>query len=235
MTKEPLILLPGLLNDAALWDHQIATLGDMAAITVADLSLDDSIEAMAGRVLATAPSRFALAGLSMGGYVAQEIMRRAPERVMRLALVDTAARADLPEQSEFRRGFIEMARQDRFAAAVEQFLPNVLHPDHLATEGVAGTVRAMAARLGPEVFVRQQTAIMHRPDGRGDLARIGCPTLLLCGRQDALTPPKVQAEMAARIAGAKLVIIEDAGHLSPLEQPVAVSAVFSYWLQDGGR
>jgi pimeloyl-ACP methyl ester carboxylesterase len=227
-----LILLPGLLNDPDLWRHQVETLGDMATVVVGDLTRDDSIHAMARRVLDTAPRRFSLAGLSMGGYVAQEIMRQAPQRVERLALVDTAARADLPEQTERRKALIEQTRAGRFDEVMPGMLPMLVHPDHVADPTVGGRAIAMAQRVGPDVFIRQQTAIMGRPDGREDLKRITCPTLVLVGRQDAVTPPKVAEEMLGNLATGRLVVIEDCGHLSPIERPQAVSAVLRYWLQE---
>lgn len=229
---DTLILLPGLLTDEALWAHQSETLSDLVSVRVADLSRDDSVAGMARRVLAEAPPRFALAGLSMGGYVAQEIMRQAPERVERLALIDTAARADLPEQKERRRALIEMAQSRGLDEVGEQLLPMLVHPAHAGEPAVRNRVLDMGRRVGVEAFIRQQTAIMGRPDGREDLKRIGCPTLVLVGRQDALTPPKLAEEMAASLQRPRLVIVEDCGHLAPIEQPHAVSAVLRYWLQD---
>lgn len=231
---QTLILLPGLLNTAALWRRQCDALADIAEVTVADLTRDDTVQDMARRVLAAAPSRFSLAGLSMGGYVAQEILRQAPERVERLALVDTAARADLPEQSERRRALIEQTRAGGFDQVMPTLLPVLVHPDRIADPAVGGLAIAMAQEVGPEAFIRQQTAIMQRPDGREDLKRIPCPTLVLVGRQDAITPPKVAEEMHANLGRGRLVVIEDCGHLSPIEQPHAVSAVLRYWLQDEG-
>jgi len=228
--KTPLVLLPGLLNDAALWAHQIETLADIAESSVGDLSQDDSVGAMAARVLDAAPERFALAGLSMGGYVAQEIMRRAPQRVIKLALLDTNYLADAPEQSERRRGLIELSRKGQFKGVTPRLLPLLISPSHQDNEDLKAIIIDMAGRIGMEAFIRQQTAIMHRPDGTGDLERIQCPTLVLCGREDALTPPDLHAKMADRIPGATFVAVEDAGHLSPLEQPQAVSAVMRYWL-----
>ncbi len=232
MTKPTLILLPGLLNDPALWRHQSQTLADMADVTVADLTGVDTMAALAAGVLAQAPRRFALAGLSMGGYVAQEIMRQAPERVERLALIDTSARADLPEQRQRRQELIALARSGRFDDVSLQLLPNLLHPARVDDPELRDCVLGMARRVGVEAFARQQTAIMGRPDGRADLARIACATLVVVGRQDALTPPKVAEEMAANLARGKLVVIEDCGHLAPIERPQAVSAVLRYWLQE---
>lgn len=230
MAKMPLILIPGLLNDAALWAHQAETLADIAEVRVADVTQDDSLPAMARRIIAAAPARFSMAGLSMGGYVAQEIMRQAPERVDRLALLDTAARADLPEQKERRMVLIAEARAGNFDGVAPQLLPMLVHSGHV--EPLRETVIGMARRVGPEAFIRQQTAIMGRPDGRADLERIACPVLILVGRQDAITPAKVAEEMVSRLPRPRLVVIEDCGHLAPIEQPHAVSAVLRYWLSD---
>lgn len=232
MAKPALILLPGLLNDAALWRHQTETLTDIADVTVADLTGADSMAGLARHVLAQAPQRFSLAGLSMGGYVAQEIVRQAPERVERLALIDTSARADLPEQSQRRQELIALAQSGRLDEVSLQLLPNLLHPARVDDPDFRDCVLGMARRIGKDAFVRQQTAIMGRPDGRPDLARISCVSLVVVGRQDSLTPPKIAEEMLAGLARGKLVVIEDCGHLAPIEQPQAVSAVLRYWLQD---
>ena len=225
-----LVLLPGLLCDEALWRHQIDYLKDTVEVQVIDMTRDASIEALAERVLAEAPPTFALAGLSMGGYTAQEIMRQAPERVERLALVNTNARADTEEQRKFRQGLIDLAEIGTFKGVTPRLLPSLIHPSRLNDPTVAGVMIASAERVGQEAFVRQQKAIMARKDGRGDLEAIRIPTLILTGRQDLLCPVKVQVEMAEQMPQAKLVIIEDCGHLSPLERPEAVTAVFRYWL-----
>lgn len=227
----PLIMLPGLLCDANLWRLQIKTLADLADPAVADLTRDDSVADMASRVLATAPAEFALAGLSMGGYVAQEIMRQAPGRVRRLALFDTSARPDSPAQTERRQALIKQAEVGEFKGVTQRLLPLLIHADRLGDEVLTKTVMRMAEAVGKEAFLKQQKAIMTRPDGRDDLKRIACPTLVACGRQDQLTPLEVHKEMAEGIPGGALVVIEDCGHLSPLERAVTVSAVMRYWLQ----
>jgi len=230
--KTSLVLLPGLLCDRELWHRQIESLGDVASPWVADLTLDDSMAAMARRVLAAAPPDFALAGLSMGGYCALEIMRQAPARVTRLALLDTGARADSPEQTARRRGLIELAEKGDFKGVTPRLLPLFLHPDHLKDADLAGRVTAMAHRVGKDAFLRQQKAIMGRIDSRPYLPRVACPTLLLCGRQDQLTPPALHEEMAAQIPGALLEVIEDCGHLSTMERPDAVDAALRIWLTE---
>lgn len=228
--KTPLVLLPGLLCDAALWRGQIDDLADIAAPWVADMTRDDSVSRMAARVLEAAPPRFALAGLSMGGYVAQEIMRQAPERVARLALLDTSARPDSPEQTARRRGLIDLAEKGEFRGVTPRLLPVFLHPDRLNDKDLTAAVMAMAERVGKDAFLRQQRAIISRPDSRPSLAAIACPTLVLCGRQDQLTPLDLHEEIAAGIRGAQLVVIEECGHLSTMERPWEVSVALRQWL-----
>lgn len=228
--QPPLILLPGLLDDARLWRHQMENLAGLAEIEVADLVGPDTMGGMAKRVLEMRSGPFALAGISMGGYVAFEILRRAPERVLRLALLDTSARADTPEQTARRRGLIELAQKGRFLGVTPRLLPQLLHPDHVRDRDIANTIVQMARSIGREGFLSQQRAIMGRPDSRPDLSRIRCPTLVLGGRQDAVTPPEVMEEIAAGIAGAKLVLLDRCGHLAPLEQPEAVTAAMAEWL-----
>jgi pimeloyl-ACP methyl ester carboxylesterase len=228
--RSTLILLPGLLCDAALWRHQVEHLADAAEISVADLTRDNTMAGMAARVLAAAPERFALAGLSMGGYVAQQIMRTAPERVERLALLDTSARADNAEQTSRRRGLIELAHKGQFKGVSPRLLPSFLHPDRLNDTSLTEAVMAMAERVGRDAFLRQEEAIMGRVDGREDLRAIRCPTLVLCGAEDALTPPKAHEEIAARIPQAKLVFVPNCGHLSTMERPQEVTAAMREWL-----
>jgi len=230
--KIPLVLLPGLLCDAALWAHQIKTLADVADITVADMTQDATVQDMAKRVLNSAPKSFALAGLSMGGYVAQEVMRQAPGRVSRLTLMDTSANADTPEKSKQRKGFIDQLGLGDFKGVPRKLLPYLIHHDRLKDDALTDIIKASAIAVGADAFVRQQQAILHRPDGTGGLKAISCPTLVLCGRQDSLTPLSQHEEMAAAIPNARLVIIEDCGHLAPLERPHAVSAVMRYWLAE---
>ena len=233
--KKSLVLLPVLLLDQALWTHQVETLTDLADISVADLTLDDSIEAMAARVLNDAPDRFSLAGLSMGGYVAQEIMRQAPERVERLALIDTSADADTDDQKQRRIGFIDQVNHGAFKGVTSRLLPLFIHEDRLGDEVLTTRIMAMAEHVGKEAFVRQQNAILNRKSGLDDLARVTCPVLVMCGRQDTLTTLDQHRAMAAAIPGAALVIVEDCGHLAPLERPSATSAAMRYWLQTQGN
>lgn len=232
MTAKPvLILAPGLLCDGALWRHQREHLSDIAEVTVADFTGHETMAGMAASVLAMTPGSFALAGLSMGGYVAQEVMRQAPERVERLALLDTSARADTEEQASRRRGLIELSRKGEFKGVTKTLLPFFLPEARLDDTALVDEVTAMSQRVGRDAFIRQQTAIMGRPEGRGDLGRITAPTLVVCGREDTLTPLELSEEIADGIPGAALVAIEACGHLSPMERPEAVTALLRYWLQ----
>jgi pimeloyl-ACP methyl ester carboxylesterase len=231
MSRRPaLLLLPGLLCDAALWEHQATHLAEIADVAVADLSGAESIDELAEAVLDDAPDRFALAGLSMGGYVALAILRRAPERVDRLALLNTSARADTREQSRRRRGLIALARRGRFKGVTPRLLPTLVHPDRLEDAPLVEAVTAMAERVGTDAFVRQERAILARPDSRHRLAEIDCPTLVVVGRQDELTPPELGEEMAGLLPRARLAVVEDCGHLSTMERPQAVTALLRDWL-----
>lgn len=229
--KPGLVLVPGLLCDALLWKPQIEALEGHAACWVADHTRSDTMAGVAADVLREAPfERFALAGLSMGGYVALEIVRRAAQRVDRLALLDTSARPDTPEQIERRTGLVELARRGRFIGVTQALLPLFLHRSRLSDEKLVNTVKEMARNTGKEAFIRQEHAIMSRVDSLPLLPTIGCPTLVLCGRQDVLTPLERHEEMAAAIPGASLRIVDDCGHLSTLERPAAVSEAFKRWL-----
>jgi len=226
----PLVLVPGLTCTARLYAPQVAALWPFGQVAVADHRRDDDMMAIAARILADAPPRFALAGLSMGGYIAFAMMRQAPERIAKLALLDTSARPDTTEQSAGRNTQIVMAQGGRYGEIPDLSIPRYLNAKHQRDERLTTIVRQMIAETGPEAFVRQLNAIMSRPDSRPALASIKCPTLVLVGADDAATPPELNKEIAAGIPGAKLTIIPDSGHLTTLEQPDAVNAALSEWL-----
>ena len=226
----PLILIPGLLNTARLWADQAAVLGRGRPVTVADSAAADTLGGLAEGVLRGAPERFSLAGLSMGGYVAFEILRRAPLRVDRLCLVDTTARPDTADQSARRRMLMDLATREGIAAVLPMLLPGFLAPGHKDDPRLVGIVTEMANTVGVEGFVRQQLAILARPDSRADLAGIGIPTMVIVGADDQITPKDRAEEMAEAIPEAELVVIPDAGHFAPLENPKAVTAAMQRWL-----
>ena len=231
MEKTKLILVPGLLCDALLWRAQLDALADVAEMRVADHTRSTTMAEVARDVLADAPYKsFALAGLSMGGYVALEMMRQAPQRVRRLALLDTSARGESPEQTERRKAFIALAARGKFAGVTEALMPQLIHPSRLGDTALTGAIRQMANNVGKEAFVRQQQAIMSRAESRPLLAAIRCPTLVLCGRQDQLTPLDRHEEMAAGIQGAKLEVLEECGHISTMEKPGEVNRALRQWL-----
>ncbi len=230
--RQPLVLVPGLLLTDDFWREQVARLSDVAqCIVPSGQYAQDNMADMARAVLAEAPDSFALCGLSMGGYICQEIMRQAPQRVSRLALLDTSARADTPEQTQRRGDFITLAKKGRFKGITPQLLPYLLHPDNLQDKALVDRLIAMADAIGRDGYLKQQASIMGRPDSRPDLPNYRLPTLVLCGREDALTPVEVHEEMARLIPGAELVIIEDAGHLPPMETPDKVAAALRKWLE----
>ncbi|HTC14545.1 MAG TPA: alpha/beta fold hydrolase [Steroidobacteraceae bacterium] len=226
----PIVLIPGLLASARLYAPQLAPLWCVGPVTIANHTHADTLSALARRILDGAPPRFALAGLSMGGYIAFEILRQAPERVVKLALLDTSARADTAEQSAARRAQVELATNGRLAEVVETQFQRSVHRDHRADARLREVCERMAAEVGAEAFVRQQRAISGRPDSRPFLKDIRCPVLVLVGDGDELTPPPLAQEIAAGISGAQLVTVAHSGHLSTLEQPQTVTAALLAWL-----
>ena len=201
-------------------------------VQVADHSRDDSMDAIATRVLAAAPPRFALAGLSMGGFIALTIMRHASERVQRLALLDTSARPETPEQTARRKPQIALAEAGRFAEVPPLQFPVFVHRNRQNDEALRARVRLMAEETGAQAFLRQEQAIMTRADARPFLPAIKCPTLVLVGDGDELTPPALSQEIEAGVAGSRLVVVADCGHLSTMERPDAVNLALSSWLSD---
>ncbi len=232
-----LILLPGLLSDRAVWHEQCEALAPQGVrCHVPEWRLLDSLPAMAAHVLATAPAeRFALAGHSMGGRVAFEVWRRAPERVERLALLDTSyhpratGAAGDAERAE-RLRLLDIARRDGVRALGLAWLPGMVHPRRVGTP-LFDELLAMVERSTPEQYAAQVEALLARPDAEPLLPTITCSTLVLCGRDDAWSPPARHEFMTARIAGARLVVVDDCGHFAPAEQPDVVTQALEEWLR----
>ncbi|WP_305806346.1 alpha/beta fold hydrolase [Stenotrophomonas sp. YIM B06876] len=229
-SRIPLLLLPGLLNDATLWRHQIAGLADIADCRVGDLTGHDSLRAVTQAVLAAAPPRFALAGFSLGGYVAQEILRIAPQRVQRLALLGSSFHADSPERVARRlaqQATVRMAGS--FHGFGERLMRSYIDVSRLQDRALVDAVRAMTTRLGAQVFARQSR--IERVDGRAVLRGYRDPLLVVCGQNDVITPPAISREIAAMAAQAQLLVLPHCGHLAPLEQPEAVLQAMRRWLR----
>ena len=235
MAKPNLLLVPGLLCDRRLWQAQVEGLRHSAECIVADVSAADTIAGMAAAAIARMPpGPFAVAGLSMGGYVALEVARQAASRVKGIALLDTNARPDSAQASEDRRRMMKIAETD-FDRVVNALLPKLLLPAHMRDARIVAVVKAMARDTGVAAYCRQQEAIIGRADSRPHLAKIACPTLVLCGKEDALTPVALHEEMANAIPGARLVVAPQCGHLSPLEQPQLVTMNLVHWLSGIAR
>jgi pimeloyl-ACP methyl ester carboxylesterase len=228
--KHNLVFLPGLICDERLFRDQIEHLSDIARCSVADLTVADTVTELAADVLLHAPPQFALAGLSMGGYVALEIMRQAPQRVLGLALLSTSARADAAETIANRHKGMAQA-ESNFQIVLDQLMPKLVHPSRMKYHSMVDSIYSMGHRAGKDVYLLQQRAIMGRIDSRPFLKDIACPTLVLCGRDDVVTPVELHEEMAAMIPGARLQIIEECAHLSTMGQPVEVSAALRAWLE----
>jgi pimeloyl-ACP methyl ester carboxylesterase len=227
--SQDLILLPGLLCDGELWRDQLTALQSVVRCTVADLTRQTTIEALAAEVLASAPATFALAGFSFGGYIAQEIARQAPHRIERLALIDTSIRADTDERRTSRQALLQAASMPgAFKGIADRLLPTFIHPDRLSDVDLVDRIKAMTVRLGRDIFLRQSA--MERLDGEEALRALTCPILLICGEQDVLTPLASHQNIANRLPHALLTIIAQSGHMTPMERPGAVSEALRAWL-----
>lgn len=226
----PVVLVPGLNCSPRLYAAQLPEIWRFGPVTIADHTRDDTMAALAKRILDNAPERFALAGLSMGGYIALEIMRQASSRVAKLALLDTGGRDDPPEAQQRRRTNIAAAETGRFDEIIGVQFPLYVHPARANEAALKAEYLAMCHEVGAEAYVRQQKAIMGRADSRLLLPGIRCPTLVLVGAQDEATPPALSEEMAAAIPGARLVTVPDCGHLSTMERPQEVTQALVEWM-----
>ncbi len=235
MTRQPLVLLPGLLCDDEVWASQITALGDVADCVCVDYGELDSLRSMAEKVLRVAPPRFAVAGHSMGGRVALEVYRLAPERVTRIGLFDTAF-APLPagdageRERRSRYALLEVAQNEGMGAMARQWLPPMLHPENMKNEALFEAIIRMLERKTPLIHAAQIKALLERPDATAVLASIRCPALMLTGGQDAWSPPSIHQTMAQAVPGSRLVVIPNCGHMAPMESPEAVTAAMRDWL-----
>lgn len=229
MVERNLVLVPGLICDREVWDYPRTYLAEVADITFAPADEADTMQGLAEAVLERAPDRFAIAGFSMGGYVALEVLRQAPERVERIALLDTSARGDTPEKAEGRRKAIADCEEGRFDDLLDRFVPLLLHPDHLAGD-LGPRVRTMGERVGPKLFADRHRAMLTRSDARDLLRGTDIPVRAIVGRSDALTTVAEHQEIADCAPFGRISIVEDCGHMPPLERPQAATALLRDWL-----
>ncbi|MEP7240770.1 MAG: alpha/beta fold hydrolase [Devosia sp.] len=225
----PFVLIPGLNATARVYREAIEALWPHGSVTIANTLAGEGMAGIAAAILRGAPPRFALGGFSMGGYLAFEMLRQAPDRVTKLALIDTSARPDTAEASEVRRRRIEQAKAGKFGMVVEQSFPASVHPRRVENEALKAMHREMSLGNGAEAYVRHQEAIIGRPDSRPTLAAIGVPTVVIVGEADQIVPLEVAQEMHEGVAGSRLVVVPDAGHLALLEQPEAVATALASW------
>lgn len=231
-----IVLVPGLVCDGEVWQHQAGALRAAGTVEIPDHGSIDSLEEMAKALLARAPARFALAGHSMGGRVAIEVLRQAPERVVKLALIDTGYKP-LPsgEAAETERAgrydLLEKARTEGMRAMGLQWVQRMVHPERLSDAPLIESIVGMIARKTPSIFAAQIKALLERPDGAPILSRIKCPTMVLCGRDDVWSPVSQHEEIAALIPNSNLVVIENCGHMCTMERPEEISAAMTTWLR----
>lgn len=225
------LLLPGLMCSDLVWAAQVSDLADFEPCVVAGYGDADTITAMAERVLASAPQRMSLAGHSMGARVALEMVRMAPDRVERLALLDTGIHPLQPGEREKRMALLELGNRSGISALVDRWLPPMVHPDRRDDAALMRPLHEMAVEGGMDRCVNQVHALLGRPDPGPLLARISCPTLVGVGRQDEWAPLAQHEEMAAGIDGAELVVFEHSGHMAPVEVPDQVSDALRRWLE----
>lgn len=227
----PILLVPGLVSSPRIFAPVVPALWRYGPVTIANHIRDDNMALIARRILAEAPPRFALAGHSMGGYIAFEIMRQSPERVAKLALINTQARPDTPEATARRRGVMARATSGEYRAVLDELFSGFVHPSRREDATLRQLVHDMGEDVGVEAFVRQQMAVTSRPDSRPMLAGIRCPTLVLSGDEDRTIPNALSVEMADNIHNARLVILPDCGHLPQPEQPKATADALVEWLR----
>lgn len=234
--KTPLLLIPGLLCDDAVWTAQVSGLADIADVRVANNGDTDSLGALAETIIARAPPRFALAGHSMGGRIALEVVRRAPDRLSGLALLDTGYEALAPgeageKEAAGRHALLELARRQGMRAMARTWVQGMVYPPRLRDAELVDAILAMFERRTPDLYAKQIRALLSRSDATSVMRSIPCPTLVLCGREDAWASPARHEVMAKMIPGSTLAVIPECGHMAPMERPEAVNAAFRQWLE----
>jgi pimeloyl-ACP methyl ester carboxylesterase len=228
--KPVLMLLPGLMCDAAVWAEQAAAFGADHEVLIPNFFGLDSFDSMARAALALTDKPFALAGHSMGGRAAMHLAHLAPERVQRLALLDTGAHLPTPREAESRQVLLDLAEAKGVEALIQAWLPPMLAPHRRDDTALWERIAAMLRRAGVETYRGQVRALLNRPDGFAELARVKVPTAFITGQLDGWSPPDQHAEMQAHVPGSTLTIIEDCGHMAPLEAPAAVNQALAQWL-----
>jgi pimeloyl-ACP methyl ester carboxylesterase len=234
MSRHPLVLIPGLLCDATVWPHQRAALQDLADVQVSDPGLLDSLPAMARAILANAPPRFAIAGHSMGGRIAFEVYRAAPERISGVALMDTGYHPLAPGEAGEREvagrlALLEISRTQGMRAMAQEWVQGMVHPARLSDRVLVDPILDMFESRTPEIHAAQTRALINRPDAQPVIGTIQCPALVLCGHEDSWAPVQRHLEMAALISGSTFADIPDCGHMCTLERPDAVNAALRTW------
>jgi pimeloyl-ACP methyl ester carboxylesterase len=229
-----LVFLPGLACDADTWTHQTKFFAARTGVHLIDYGASDSIQKMAQVALTAAPGRIAIVGHSMGGRVAWEILRTAPERIAGVAALDTAYRprpdGDAGEREKAKRAeLLGLARTKGMRAMAEFWMPGIIHPDRMSDAVLTGAILAMMSRKTPEIFAAQIQALLDRPDASPVLPKINCPALVLCGRKDTWSPLEGHQEIAALIPNSKLVVVEHCGHMAPMERPEDVTPALAAW------
>ncbi|MGD9637918.1 MAG: alpha/beta fold hydrolase [Alphaproteobacteria bacterium] len=231
MFKSSLVLVPALFCNYRLFEEQVKVLSSDYDVIIADNCSSSTMASLAGNILDKAPQEFYLGGISMGGYIALEIMRQAPERVKKLILMDTSARADTNDQVEKRIDAIATSEKGYFLEVVSNMFPKLLQVASFENEELIENLLLMAQEVGQEGFIHQQKAIMTRIDSRPFLDAIKCPTLVLGGKQDKASTPEIMQEIHLGIKKSEFIMIEDCGHLSPIEKPLAVTAAIGTFLK----
>jgi pimeloyl-ACP methyl ester carboxylesterase len=230
-TPAPPLFLPGLLCDASIWAGQVRAFAALNAVAIDGYGMADSLEDMARIALDQAPAVFSLVGHSMGARVALEVLKLAPQRVERLALLDTGVHPPGPGEAGKRHALLALGREQGIDRLSDAWLPPMVGPEARRDEAFMERLRVMVRAAGVELYAKQIHALLGRPDYRPMLPTINCPTLVGVGRQDEWSPVAQHEEMAALIPGAELVIFEDCGHMAPMEAPDQVNAALAGWLE----